>query len=222
MAQQAGKTKNMVVLTPVLGTLIFVTLYVVATVLYPGGSQTDKNSVGFSWVNNYWCNLLYDTAINGQTNAAKPIALTGMFILCFTLSFFWYLFPKQINTGKNLKLTIQVSGMLAMAVAFLLFTQLNHDLVTNLASSLGAIATTRTFIGLYKSKLFVLFRFGLLNILLVGLNNLCYYNNGLIVYLPVIQKISFATFLFWICCININLYRRHQKTGSAPVTVSKT
>ena len=207
MAQQAGKTKNMVVLTPVLGTLIFVTLYVVATVLYPGGSQTDKNSVGFSWVNNYWCNLLYDTAINGQTNAAKPIALTGMFILCFTLSFFWYLFPKQINTGKNLKLTIQVSGMLAMAVAFLLFTQLNHDLVTNLASSLGAIATTGTFIGLYKSKLFVLFRFGLLNILLVGLNNLCYYNNGLIVYLPVIQKISFATFLFWICCKSFNSTR---------------
>jgi hypothetical protein len=182
--------------------------------LYPGGSQVDKNSIGFSWTNNYWCNLLNDNAINGQPNPAKPIALTGMFVLSLTLSFFWYIFPRQINISKNLKLTIQVSGILAMTVAFFLFTDLNHDLVTNLASSFGAIATIGTFIGLYKNKLFGLFAFGLLNILLVVLNNLCYYNKELIVYLPVIQKISFATFLIWICCIDINLYRGQRKTAT--------
>ena len=70
-----------------------------------------------------------------------------------------------------------------MTVAFCLFTDLNHDLVTNLASSFGAIATIGTFIGLYKNKLFGLFAFGLLNILLVGLNNLYYYNKELFVCL---------------------------------------
>ena len=198
---------------PIVGTLLFVILYFISTLYYPSGSQIDKNSRGFSWTNNYWCNLLNENAMNGQVNPAKPVAMTGMFVLCLTLSFFWFIFPRQITISKNLRLVIQVSGILAMTIAFFLFTNLNHDLVTNLASSFGAIAIIGTLIGLYKNKLFGLFRFGLLNILLVGLNNLCYYNNELLVYLPVIQKISFATFLVWICCINIKLFQsQNSKT----------
>jgi hypothetical protein len=214
LIKRTDKAKNIWLLTPFFGTLIFVLLYFVATVFYPGGSQADKNAIGFSWINNYWCNLLNETAINGHPNPAKPIALTGMFVLCCTLSCFWFIFPTQINISKTLQRTIQVSGILAMTVAFFLFTHLNHDLVTNLASSFGAIATIGTFIGLYKNKLFALFAFGLLNILFVALNNLCYYNNDLIVYLPVIQKISFATFLVWVCCINIKLFNRDDKMTS--------
>ncbi|MFN8306951.1 MAG: hypothetical protein U0T79_09270 [Ferruginibacter sp.] len=210
---QSDKPKSIFLLIPVLGSLLFVVFYVIATLLYPGGSQVDKNSIGFSWTNNYWCNLLNDNAINGQRNPAKPIALIGMLVLCLTLSFFWFIFPRQINISKKLKLTIQVSGILAMAVAFFLFTDINHDFLTNLASSFGVIATAGTFIGLYKNKLFGLFTFGFLNILLVLLTNLCYYNKKLIIFLPVIQKITFATFLIWVCCIAINLYRRKTATN---------
>jgi hypothetical protein len=210
LTEQTDKTKNIWVLTPFLGTILFVVLYVIATFFYPGGSQLDKNSVGFSWANNYWCNLLNENAINGQPNPAKPIAMTGMFVLCLTLTFFWIQFPRQINISKILKLTIQVSGTLAMTIAFLLSTNINHDIVTNFASAFGLIATVGAFIGLYKTKWFGLFAFGLLNILLVGVNNYFYYTKGLIVYLPVIQKISFATFLIWICVIDLKLYRREM------------
>ncbi len=210
MTDQLDKPKSIYVLIPVFGTVIFLLFYIIATLLYPGGSQVDKNSIGFSWINNYWCNLLNENAINGQFNPAKPVALTGMFVLCQALSFFWFIFPKLINVGKSLKLIIQISGALAMTVAFFLFTSLNHDIITNLASSFGAIATARTFIGLYKNNWRKLFFFGLFNILLVALNNYVYYNKDMIIYLPVIQKITFATFLLWICCIDINLYR-HQK-----------
>lgn len=210
MAQQIDK-KNIFVLTPIFGTLIFAVLYIIATLLYPGGSQVDKNSVGFSWINNYWCNLLDENAINGQHNPAKPVAMTGMFILCLTLIFFWFLFPKRINVSKILNLVIQISGTLAMTIAFFLFTNINHDLITNLASILGLIATVGVFVGLYKAKWFRLFTFGLLNILLIIANNYVYYTKGLIIYLPVIQKISFAVFLIWICCIDINLYREKDR-----------
>ena len=211
MTQQNYKAKNILVLTPIFGVTIFVVLYFVATLLYPGGSQVDKNSIGFSWTNNYWCNLLNENAINGQHNPAKPVAMIGMFILCLTLSFFWFLFPRHINLDRKLKLAIQISGTIAMTIAFFLFTNINHDLVTNLAAIFGAISTVGTFIGLYKTKWFGLFAFGLLNIILVGLNNYVYYTKGLIIYLPIIQKISFATFLIWICCIDIKLYRREEK-----------
>ena len=152
LTQPTGKVKNIWLLSPIFGTLFFVVLYIVATLFYPGGSQFDKNSIGFSLTNNYWCNLLNETAINGQPNPAKSIALTGMFVLCLTFSFFWFIFPRQINTSKNLKLTIQISGILAMIITFFLFTNINHDLVTNLASSFGAIATIGTFIALYKKN----------------------------------------------------------------------
>lgn len=186
-------------------------LYFVASLLYPGGSPVDKNSIGFSWINNYWCNLLYEKAINGQPNPAKPFAITGMFVLCLALSFFWFLFPRYINVSKKLNLLIPVSGTLSMAVAFFLFTNINHDFIINLASTFGLIATAGAFIGLYKTKWFTLLAFGLLNILLVGLNNYVYYTKGLIVYLPVVQKISFATFLIWICCIDLSFYHSKEK-----------
>jgi len=215
LTQQTNKAKNIWVLIPICGAIIFFVLYVVATLLYPGGSQVDKNSIGFSWVNNYWCNLLNDRSINGQPNPAKPVAMTGMFILCLTLAFFWFLFPRHIYLNNKLKLSIQISGILAMSIAFLLFTNIKHDLVINLASTFGLIATVGTFIGLYKIKWFGLFAFGLLNILLVALNNYFYYTKELIVYLPVIQKISFSTFLIWICCIDINLYREERKKAKS-------
>ena len=107
---QPDKIKNMLVLVPIFGTMLFVVLYIVATFLYPGGSQVDKNAVGFSWTNNYWCNLLNENAINGQLNPAKPVALTAMFLLCFTLAYFWFLFPNKINLNHKLKLVIQISS----------------------------------------------------------------------------------------------------------------
>jgi hypothetical protein len=213
LTQQNNKAKNILVLTPIFGVVIFVLLYFVATLLYPGGSQVDKNSIGFSWINNYWCNLLNEKAINGQHNPAKPVAMTGMFVLCLTLSFFWFLFPRQIKLDRKLKFIIQISGTIAMTIAFFLFTSIDHDLVTDIAGIFGAIATVGTFVGLYKKKWFGLFTLGLLNILLVGLNNYVYYTKGLIVYLPVIQKISFATFLIWVCCVDIKLYHGKRKTA---------
>lgn len=194
-----------------MGSAVFVLLYILATLYYPGGSQDDKNSIGFSWVNNYWCNLLNDNAINGEPNPAKPFAMTGMLVLSLTLAYFWYLFPQRIDIHKIWKCTIQISGGLSMLIACFLFTSINHDLVTNLASFFGLIATLGTFVGLYQTKWMKLFAFGLFNMLLVVLNNYVYYTEGLIIYLPIIQKISFASFLIWVCCIDIQLYRIQNK-----------
>jgi hypothetical protein len=213
LMQKANTTKNVWVLMPIFGILLFIVFYIIATLLYPGGSQVDKNSVGYSWINNYWCNLLNENAINGQRNPAKPVAITGMCILCLTLIFFWFLFPRQLHLNKNLQAIIQISGTLAMVSAFFLFTNINHDLVTNLASIFGFIATVGTFIGLYKARLLALFAFGLLNILLVAVNNYVYYTKGLIIYLPVIQKISFAAFLIWVGCIDIKLFQLVGKSN---------
>ncbi|MBK7692450.1 MAG: hypothetical protein IPJ31_15555 [Bacteroidetes bacterium] len=98
--------------------------------------------------------MLSDYAINGQPNIAKPIAGMGLFVLCISLSFFWFLFSRYIKVGKYACVVIRISGTLAMIVILFLFTNINHDLVINMASILGLVATSGIFIGLYKSKLY--------------------------------------------------------------------
>ncbi|MFM9986109.1 MAG: hypothetical protein ACKVOK_12795, partial [Flavobacteriales bacterium] len=186
------------ILVPLFGIIAFILLYGVATCYYPGGSYSDFNSEGFSWVHNYWCNLLNHEAMNGQYNAAQPIALTAMLVLCISLAFFWILFPAFFNLKQLPKRIIQFSGVISMTIAFFLFADFNHDLITDFASCFGIIASAGTIFILYKVKWYGLFRFGLLNIALVGLNNYLYFSENMIKYLPVVQKISFVSFLVWI------------------------
>jgi hypothetical protein len=191
------------------GIFLFILFYIIAASLYPGGSQADINSKGFSWINNYWCNLLNEKAINGQQNTAKPIAIVAMFILCLTMAIFWYIFPKLVGLNMAGRLSIQISGALAMILGIFLFTDM-HDTIVNTASLCGLVATTGTFIGLYKLKWTKLFGLGIFNLILIGLNNVLYYGEGLRSYLPIVQKITFLSFLLWICLISIYLDRRER------------
>ena len=54
----------------------------------------------------------------------------------------------------------------------------------------------------------MLFWMGIFNFLLVVLNNILYYGDGLLFYLPVVQKFTFLFFLLWISLVNINLYNK--------------
>jgi hypothetical protein len=57
-----------------------------------------------------------------------------------------------------------------------------------------------------------LFGFGLFNLGLVVLNNCIYYGSSLY-YLPLVQKITFVSFLLWVCFVSVKLYR--QQTAGA-------
>ena len=197
------------ILIPIFGTICFVVLYIISTFLYPGGSQLNIKSEGFSWANNYWCNLLYKNAVNGQQNPARPFALTGMIILSCTISFFWFLFPVQIKTNKYRKIIIQLSGSLSMIFAMFLYTDI-HDEMIKTAGFFGGIAFIGSFIGLYQIKWYGLFILGIINLNLLLLNNFIYYNKDLILYLPIIQKVSFASFLIWICYIDLMFFLRNN------------
>lgn len=197
-------------LFPAFGAIIFCILYLVAAYRYPGGSQTDAHSQGFSWTQNYWCNLLSETAINGQPNHSRPVAMIGMLVLAITLVYFWYFFPEQAGFNTVSKRIIQFSGAAAMLTGLFMSGEF-HDMIINLASLFGLIAIAGTFAGLYKLKWRYLLWFGILNLLLVGLNNLLYYREGLRIWLPPVQKITFFSFLLWISLISAGLYRRSNE-----------
>ena len=208
MNQPTTRPGNFWILLPVIGCVLFIILYIVAALLYPGGSETDKTSVGYNWTENYWCNLLNRSAINGQINTAKPVAMTAMIILCISLSFFWIRFPILVHLKKYHRLIIQIGGTASMIAAFLLLTNIDHDLAVNFSSLLGFVAMLGVLVALYLLKWNKLFAFGLFNLLLIALNNYLYYIISDLTYLPIVQKLTFLSFLFWICCIAMKMYLR--------------
>ncbi len=207
MASTFHPKKNSWLLLPFFGILLYVLLYIIATFLYPGGNQVDKAFKGFSWAQNYWCNLLNEIAMNDEPNPARPIALTGMAVLCFSLAFFWYIFSLRAGFNRGGRIIIALSGSIAMVFALFLFTGY-HDLTVDAATLFGLIAIIGTFIGLQKLRWKKLFWFGIFNLSLIVVNNILYYNKGLIIYLPAVQKITFLFFLIWFCLVDINLYKK--------------
>jgi hypothetical protein len=206
LTQSSARSNRIWILTPLIGNFLFVILYVFAAMLYPGGSNTDKTSIGYNWTENYWCNLLNEKAINGEINTAQPVAITAMIILCISLSSFWILFPILAQVKKSYRLLIQIAGIISMVTAFLLLNNVDHDIAVNTSSLFGFIAMIATILALRQLKWNKLFLFGLFNIFLIALNNYLYHS-GHMTGLPIVQKFSFLSFLVWFSLIDIRLYR---------------
>jgi hypothetical protein len=207
--KQITKSQNNWLIVPLLGVIGFAFFYYLATLYYPGGSNFDRKSIGFDWMNNYWCDLTGKFAKNGKKNEARTFALTGMFILCFTLSFLWYYLPQFFHENKFNQIIIKSSGICSMFILFFLFTPY-HDIVIALGGLLSIIPLIGTYRELYKNKLTKLFFLGLFSFLLILFNYLIYISNFFILFLPIIQKITFIVFLIWIFAINLHCYLEEQ------------
>lgn len=190
---------------PLWGFVLFSLMYIIAAYLYPGGSADDPVSKGFSIRHNYWCNLLNDPAINGEPNPGKIFAIAGMVFLSSGLIVFWYSLPVFLNGSKLIGKALRFSAALTAVFIGLLPGPWSHDMITNLASGTGLIAVICTLILLKNCHWWFLFSFGIVNILLVALNNYFYYSTDLIRYLPVLQKVSFLSFIMWLVAIVIRI-----------------
>ena len=195
-------------LLPLVGIGLFLVLYVVAAQVYPGGSQAYKMATGFSWLHNYWCNLLNEKAMNGQPNPAKPIALSAMLILCSSLVVFWYHLPTLFVVSESIKKAIRLSGILSTIFTLFIYTA-HHDILLNAAAFFGLIALSGTFWMLYNARSIRLLRLGIACLMLVMLNNYIYYATDRF-YLPILQKCTFVCVLCWISWLTIAMYNEHK------------
>jgi hypothetical protein len=206
---EKNKIRNLIILSPVFGCFAFIILYIIATIYYPGGSKANNVSKGFSWVHNYWCNLLNEKAINGALNTGRSYAISAMICICISLAIFWYYIPEKFNYSLPGKKIAQFCGISSMVIALFLFSQY-HDMIINLAGALSIIALVLTQIGLYKKNNYLLFITACFNLLLILINSYIYYTGNLLLYLPLIQKISFLFFLAWICMTTITVYNLNR------------
>ena len=54
-----------------IGIIVALLLLLIATLVYPGGSLSNKNAVGFDWSKNFISNLFAEKAVNGLDNPAR-------------------------------------------------------------------------------------------------------------------------------------------------------
>lgn len=196
---------TLLLLIPFAGICLFVFFYLVASLLYPGGSHRFESARAFSWIHNYWCDLLDTKAKNGLQNPARPVAILALMVLSSSLICFWYYFTVIYNS--NGRLVIRFSGILSAVLMIFLFIG-PHDLVINLSSTLGLIAITGALLTLFRERLYTFFWLGLFCLALCVINDYIYLTGNFLNALPVIQKISFFIFLLWFCLLDIQIYKK--------------
>ena len=198
-------THTIFLLSPLFGICLYILIYLLATYQFPGGSDFDKTAAGFSWRHNYWCELLAEKAPNGVVNAARPVAIFGMFVLAASLTMFWYLF--SIVFADKGRLLVRYAGLLSMIIALFLFAG-PHDLVMIVSGLLGLFALAVCLVVLYRNKQYWVIFIGWFCIALCALNNYIYYSGVGFSYLAIIQKFTFIFFFLWFDWVNIIIYKK--------------
>jgi hypothetical protein len=178
------------------GVLIALLLLIIATQYYPGGSQHDKNSIGYDWKNNYLSNLFSQNAVNGSPNASRPWAIAGMLFLCSSFALFFVDFSKKI-TLKSASIIIRYCGVVAMLFGFLAVTPY-HDTVIRIASTLALISMFYIVVFVFKSKLHLFKVLSIICMLVFYCCNYLYYTRSYLELLPIMQKTLLLIIIIWV------------------------
>jgi len=198
--------KPYVLLLPLVGMGLFVLLYVLAAFKYPGGSWMMPQQNGFSFWNNYLCDLLDQNAINGELNTARYLARTSLTVLCLSLFLIWYYLPNLFK-GEKFNISIMwLSGMAALITTAFLSSG-THDNTVRIAGFFAVIAFLTCFLELFKAGYLKLFIFGAVCLIIFLFNYYIYETGQFIRLLPIIQKITFVCFIIWFIVLDIFLYQ---------------
>jgi len=198
-----------------LGIIISISLLVIATLYYPGGSQFDKTSIGYDWKNNYISNLFSEKAVNGSDNTSRFWAIGGMIFLSASFAIFFIEFSKKIPAKSSAKI-IKYFGAIAMLFTFLIATPL-HDTMITIASTMTLVSIFYITVFVFKSRLY-LFKFLCIVCLLVFYCSLyLYYSGNYLKFLPIMQKITFAITIILI----LGLQHFTKKEDFQHITVGK-
>ncbi len=186
---------------PIIGIGLFIFLWMYAATLYPGGSQANPTSVGYDWMHNYWCNLLSQNTMNGVVNPARPFAIFAMMMLCLSMVVFFYQVGEFLVENPLWQKLIQWCGVGSMIFGLFIFTSY-HDELTIISSLFGLIVVLGIIKEIYHSELVFYKITGAACLFILGINNIIYYTNHFIEWLPLIQKISFLMVLSWVLGLN--------------------
>ncbi len=205
--------KPVILLLPLLGMGLFVVLYIIAALNYPGGSFAMPDKNGFSFWNNYLCDLLDHYAINGELNSARYFARASLAVLCASLLLLWAYLPLFFTAKSYNRSIMWLSGILSLGTTFFL-TSGTHDIALRIAGIFGVLAFITCFVELFKMGYFKLFIFGVVCLFIFLVNYYSYETGAFIRLLPIIQKLTFICCILWFLFLDISFYKKLKSTSA--------
>jgi hypothetical protein len=178
--------------------IISVLFLVIATLLYPGGSILDENSVGFDWSKNFFSNLFLAKALNGTENPSRIWALIGMVFNSIGYGLFFIHTSRKIP-HKHTALVLISIGVVNMIFTFLIATSL-HNIMVTVSSTLTMIGLFYITVFILKTKIHWLTLFCIVS-LLIFYSTLYLYGAGNWGLLAVMQKVTFLCFMLLVLTI---------------------
>lgn len=173
---------------------------ILSTFFYPGGSVHDPNAPGFYWQYNYFCNLFDAKAVNGQDNAARPWALTGMFFLCLAVAVFFIRFSPKIPQ-KSAAAVVRYAGAGSMVIAVFTATPY-HDPVVTASGTLLLLSLFYITVFVLRSRLQALKVLSVVCMLVFYATNFVYYTSTHLEILPVLQKVCMGLVVCWMLALD--------------------
>lgn len=188
--------KTLPILT-IVGIGIYLLLFCVAAYQFPGGNSVDACQEGFSFLHNYWCDLMSSHCPIGVLNASMLPAKIGHIVLSITTAIFFFLLPFLFeNANQKQGKIIRIFGILSMSIFVFMFTSL-HNQVINGTAVFSSIALITAFFELKKMKNRRFF-YGAIICLFCCLSVFIIYQSGFLIYwLALIQKIALIVCLSW-------------------------
>ncbi|MCU0346994.1 MAG: hypothetical protein MUC59_08615 [Saprospiraceae bacterium] len=184
---------------PLFGIGLALAFLFIAATQYPGGSQHDEMSVGFSWRHNYLSNLLNPVAVNGSENPAYPWAVGGVGCLCASAALVFVRLAAKIPQ-KSAANIIRYAGVGAMLASLLVATPL-HDVAVRISGPLLMLALFYATVFIFKTKLHWLKALSVLYLATLYGTALIYFTSTGLAYLPIVQKLNLLVAIAWLLAV---------------------
>jgi hypothetical protein len=172
--------------------VISIIFLVIATLLYPGGSILDKNSVGFDWAKNFFSNLFSAKALNGADNPSRFWAITGMVFHSIGYGLFFINTSKKIP-HKHTEIVLKSIGIANTLFIFLIATPF-HDIMVTISSTLTMLGLFYITVFILRTRLWMMKLFCIISMLIFYFT-LYLYGAGDWGLLAIMQKITFLCFM---------------------------
>lgn len=164
-----------------------VSFFIKATLVYPGGSLLNINSIGFDWTKNFISNLFQEKAINGMDNPSRVWAIIGMAFHSVGYGLFFINMAKKMFS-KHASLVLTIVGFADILFNFLIATPL-HDIMITISSTLSLMGLFYITVFTLKTRLHFL-KICCIICMLIFYFTLYLYGSGDWGLLAIMQKVS--------------------------------
>jgi len=184
-----------------IGITLFFILTLVAIYLYPGGSQFNDQNPAFSWMENYWCELMVLETGQGKNNPGGYFAIAATFFAGLAVSAFLFRLPIICPTTALQRSIVRCGTVLCSFFVLMLFSSYHHEML--LAFCVCSFFTMLiALIILIEDRRYPAFISGCVLFLMTQTNHALYYLHLYKNIQPLLQKTTIALVLLWFLLLN--------------------